>query len=389
MGNGPKPFSIHIPQAKLDEVLRRVAAFQWPDVPADEGLDDWSRGASTTWLKELQDYWLNTYDWRAVEAELNRLPQFTVTIDGQDIHFLHVVGEAGGKRPLLLSHGWPGSVFEFHKVIGPLAFPSQHGGKAEDAFDLIIPSLPGYGFSGRPARPIGPRTTAGLFRKLMVDVLGYRSFIAQGGDWGSVVTAWLGLEHGDVVRGIHLNMLGLRPDVSTLTTPERGAWAQKSQAMMQMGGAYFQLQTTRPQLLAMAVTDSPFGQAAWIVEKFQNWSDASRGSLDTIFGKQDLLTNIMHYVLTDRFATSVWFYRGVLEEGGGYFLNPGQKIDVPTGFANFPGDSIFPNPPRDWVEHGYNLQHWTDMPHGGHFAAWEAPDLFVQDLASFGRCIGH
>ena len=388
MSNNVKPFSIQIPQAKLDEVQRRVADFQWPDVPADEGADDWSRGASTTWLKELQDYWLNTYDWRAVEAELNRLPQFTVTIDGQDIHFLHVVGEAGGKRPLLLSHGWPGSVFEFHKVIGPLAFPSQHGGKAEDAFDLIIPSLPGYGFSGRPARPIGPRTTATLFTKLMVDVLGYRSFIAQGGDWGSVVTAWLGLEHGDVVRGIHLNMLGLRPDMSTLNTPERGAWAQNSQAMMQMGGAYFQLQTTRPQLLAMAVTDSPFGQAAWIVEKFQNWSDASRGSLDTIFGKQDLLTNIMYYLLTDRFATSVWFYRGVLEEGSGYFLPPGQRIEVPTGFANFPGDNIFPNPPRDRVELGYNLQHWTDMPHGGHFAAWEVPDLFVQDLASFGRCIG-
>jgi microsomal epoxide hydrolase len=190
-----------------------------------------------------------------------------------------------------------------------------------------------------------------------------------------------------VVSAIHLNMLGLRPDLSTLTTPERGAWAQKSQAMMQMGGAYFQLQTTRPQLLAMAVTDSPFGQAAWIVEKFQNWSDPSRGNLDTIFGKQDLLTNVMHYVLTDRFATSVWFYRGILEEGSGYFLPPGQRIEVPTGFANFPGDNIFPNPPRDWVELVYNLHHWTDMPYGGHFAAWEVPDLFVQDLVSFGRRI--
>ncbi|MFN8956527.1 MAG: epoxide hydrolase family protein, partial [Hyphomonadaceae bacterium] len=197
MSNNLKPFSIQIPQAKLDAVQRRVEAFQWPEVPADEGADDWSRGASTTWLKGLQDFWLNTYDWRAVEADLNRLPQFQVTIDGQDLHFLHIVGEAGGKRPLLLSHGWPGSVFEFHKVIGPLAFPTQHGGKAEDAFDLIIPSLPGYGFSGRPARPIGPRTTAGLFRKLMVDVLGYKTFIAQGGDWGSVVTSWLGLDHAD------------------------------------------------------------------------------------------------------------------------------------------------------------------------------------------------
>jgi pimeloyl-ACP methyl ester carboxylesterase len=387
MSNNLKPFSIQIPQAKLDAVRKRVEAFQWPEVPTDEGADDWSRGASTTWLKGLQDFWLNTYDWRAVEADLNRLPQFQVTIDGQDLHFLHIVGEAGGRRPLLLSHGWPGSVFEFHKVIGPLAFPTQHGGKVEDAFDLIIPSLPGYGFSGRPARPIGPRTTAGLFRKLMVDILGYKSFIAQGGDWGSVVTSWLGLDHADVVSGIHLNMLGLRPELSTLTTPERGAWAQKSQAMMQMGGAYFQLQTTRPQLLAMAVTDSPFGQAAWIVEKFQNWSDPSRGNLDTIFGKQDLLTNVMHYVLTERFATSVWFYRGVLEEGSGYFLPTGQRIEVPTGFANFPGDNIFPNPPRDWVELGYNLQHWTDMPYGGHFAAWEVPDLFVQDLVSFGRRI--
>ncbi|GBF59300.1 soluble epoxide hydrolase [Candidatus Phycosocius bacilliformis] len=382
------PFSIAISDEKLAAVWQKVADFTWPDTPEGEAANDWTRGAATDWLKDFQRFWLAEYNWRAVEAELNRWAQFQVTIDGQDLHFLHVVGEAGGKRPLLLTHGWPGSVFEFHKVIEPLAFPSRHGGSSDDAFDLIIPSLPGYSFSGRPSQPIGPRTTAGLWRKLMVDVLGYRHFLAQGGDWGSVVTAWLGLDHADVVSGIHLNMLGLRPDVSSLTTPERVAWAQKSAAMMQAHGAYFHLQTTRPQMLAMALSDTPFGQAAWILEKFQAWSDPAGGGLDAVFGKKDLLTNILHYVLTDRFATSVWFYRGVLEEGSGYFLPKGTRIDVPTGFANFPGDKVYPNPPRDLVAEAYNLRHWSNLARGGHFAAWEAPDLFAEDLARFGRTIG-
>ncbi|MEL6862043.1 MAG: epoxide hydrolase, partial [Pseudomonadota bacterium] len=189
-----QPFEVNVPQAKLDEIRSRVEAYRWFAAP--EGLPDWQLGMSTPALKDLQTYWLSEFDWRAAEAKLNQYPQFTTEIEGQRIHFYHVVGEAGGIRPLLITHGWPGSVFEFYETIAPLAYPSQHGGKAEDAFDLIIPSLPGYGFSGKPATPIGQRTTAKLWNTLMQDVLGYETYLAQGGDWGSLVTSWLGFDHG-------------------------------------------------------------------------------------------------------------------------------------------------------------------------------------------------
>ena len=230
----PAAFTINIPDTKLAAIRARVEAYSWFPAPANE--QGFAYGMSTPVMQDIQRYWLETYDWRAAEAELNRWPQFTAEVDGQTIHFVHVVGEAKGKRPLLITHGWPGSVYEFWQAIGPLAFPSEHGGWAEDAFDLVIPSLPGYGFSGKPASPLGQRATAALWDKLMRDVLGYPAYLAQGGDWGSMVTSWLGKNHGTAdgkggCRGIHLNMMAMRPTPALPQTAEETAWLQRSQGI--------------------------------------------------------------------------------------------------------------------------------------------------------------
>jgi microsomal epoxide hydrolase len=381
----PRPFQINIPDAKLASIRARVEAYKWFPAPANE--QGFAYGMSTPVMQDIQRYWIETYDWRAAEAELNRWPQFTAEVDGQTIHFVHVVGEARGKRPLLITHGWPGSIYEFWQAIGPLAFPSEHGGKAEDAFDLVIPSLPGYGFSGRPASPLGQKATAALWDKLMRDVLGYSSYLAQGGDWGSVVTSWLGVNHGPGkggCRGIHLNMIGLRPALGIPQFPEEAAWAAQAAGKMQMEGAYLMQQATKPQTLAMALMDSPMGTAAWILEKFHGWSDLrTRGLLDA-YTRDQLLTNVMIYLVTDSIATSVWYYNALFQEGGNQ-LAEGQRCETPTAFASYPGELYMLAPPKTWVERAYNLTRWSDLPQGGHFAAMEVPEIYVDDLRSWAR----
>ncbi|WP_084420669.1 epoxide hydrolase family protein [Henriciella litoralis] len=379
--SGPNPFSINVSDDVLARIRTRVEAYR--PFPAPEAGGDWAFGMSTPAMEDLRQYWLTEYDWRAAEQRLNAWPQFTAPVDGLDIHFLHIVGEAGGKRPLLLTHGWPGSVFEFYDALGPLAYPSRHGGKAEDAFDLIVPSLPGYGFSGKPASPLGQKATAALWDKLMRDVLGYDTYLAQGGDWGSLVTSWLGLNHsvetGGGCKAIHLNMVGLRPPSLAPETPEEIEWLKASQAIMQSETAYLQQQATKPQTLAMALMDSPVGTAAWIVEKFHGWSDLSDGGLFDVYTRDQLLTNVMIYLVNDAIATSVWYYAALFLEGGSQ-LKAGERVRVPTGIASYPGDGVYKIPPRSWCERIYEVNHYVDMPSGGHFAAMEVPDLFVEDV---------
>ncbi|MEM6652188.1 MAG: epoxide hydrolase family protein [Pseudomonadota bacterium] len=387
--SAPKPFKIDIAQSKLDAIRQRVSAYQWFPEPA--GLSEWQLGMSTPVMKAVQAYWLDTYDWRAEETKLNAHPQFIAEIDGLPIHFLHIVGEAEGQRPLLLTHGWPGSVYEFYDAIGPLAFPSQHGGHAADAFDLIIPSLPGYGFSGKPAAPLGQRATAKLWNTLMQDVLGYDAYYAQGGDWGGMVTSWIGVDHGAATgkggcKAIHLNMISLRPNPSTPQSDAEIAWIQRSQAAMQLEGSYFMQQATKPQTLAMALMDSPMGTAAWILEKFNTWTDLRGGSLFDIYTRDQLITNLMLYLVNDAIATSVWYYAAFFGEGGAV-LPEGERCETPTGFANYPGESVYAPPPRSWCERAYNITYWADMPHGGHFAAMEAPQLFVDDIRAWARTL--
>jgi pimeloyl-ACP methyl ester carboxylesterase len=378
---GIQPFEVNWSEAQVEAVLDRVRAYPWPPIP--DVPDGWAYGCDAAFLKALCEHWTGAYDWRAAVAELNRFPQFTARVEDFDLHFLHVVGEANGSRPLIVTHGWPGSHYEFWDAIEKLAFPSRFGGQASDAFDLVIPSLPGFGFSSKPLRPIGQRTTARLFNTLMTEVLGYRTYLAQGGDWGAMVTSWLGRDHGANARAIHLNMLGFRPHGGPAGEAEI-AWAQRQGAMMDVMGAYFRLQASRPQSLAWLGAGNPVGQAAWIAERFHDWSDLSAKSLDEACGKDRLLTNIMLYVMTDSFATGAWYYRGLVEEGGLAF-QPGERCETPTAFANFPGEPLYQAPPRSFAERAYNIVRWTDMPRGGHFAAMEEPDLYVDEVRAWAK----
>ena len=376
----PTPFKVQWDEPVVKHVLARVAAYPFPQAPDGGG---WTYGCDADYLKAFCAHWTEGYDWRAAEAELNRYPQFVARVEDFDLHFVHVIGEAGGKRPLLITHGWPGSHYEFWDVIDQLAFPSKHGGKAADAFDLVIPSLPGFGFSSKPKKPVGQRTTARLFNTLMTQILGYDRYLAQGGDWGGLVTGWLGLDHPAHMKAIHLNMMGLRS-----ATPPQGeaelAWAKNAAARMQVFGAYFQLQASKPQSLAWAMADNPVGQAAWIIERFHDWSDLREKPFETVYSMDRLLTNIMIYVMTGSFTTSVWYYRGLIEEGGAA-LPPGQRVETPTAFANFPGEALYETAPRSFVERSYNVARWTDLPRGGHFAAMEAPALYVDEVRAWAR----
>lgn len=388
----PVPFKIDIAQSALEAILAKVRAYEWHEMPEiAAGGDRWAYGTDMAYMKELSAYWTSAYDWRKAEAALNRFPQFKAAIahDGEslEIHFLHVKGSGAAPETVLLTHGWPGSVFEFYDVVEPLAHPEKFGGRAEDGVNLVIPSLPGYGFSGKPKKPLGPQRTAALWDRLMREVLGYETYIAQGGDWGSVVSGWLAYAHsvakGGGCKAVHLNMFGLRPPALPETEAEQ-KWAAAYGAVFEAESAYMRLQMTKPQTLSYAMMDSPVGAAAWIVEKFNGWSDTrAPGKPDHIenaYTKDQILTGVMIYLVTKSFNTATWFYRGFLEEGGA--MAPGTKVEVPTGIANFPKEFLF-FPPRSLVEKGYNVVRWTDFERGGHFAALETGKLFADDLSAF------
>ncbi|HEX4183423.1 MAG TPA: epoxide hydrolase [Caulobacteraceae bacterium] len=379
-----KPFKVDWSGEVVGRVLDQVRGYTFPPAPA--APDGWNYGCDAEFLKGLTAYWTGGYDWRAAADDLNRFPQFTVRVEDSNLHFVHVVGEAGGKRPLLLSHGWPGSHYEFWASIEKLAFPSRFGGDPADAFDVVVPSLPGFGFSSKPQRPFGQRGTARLFNALMTEVLGYDRYLAQGGDWGALITSWLGFDHGAHARAIHLNMIGFRPSGGPQNEAEV-AWIARTQAATQMLGAYLQLQVSKPQSIAWMGADNPVGQAAWIIERFHDWSDLRTRSFDQVYSKDQLLTNVMIYVMTGSFTTGAWYYRGLIEEGGVGQLE-GQRCEAPTAFANFPGEALYQAPPRSWAERAYNITRWSDQPRGGHFAAMEEPDLFVADVRAWGREAG-
>lgn len=374
-----QPFSIGWTSAEVGALKQRLASAEIPHAPEGSG---WALGCDRDFLVKLRDYWLHQYDWEAAMADLNRYPQFIAEVDGLEIHFIHVTGEGSSNRPLLMTHGWPGSTYEFWHVIDRLTRPSRHGGRAEDAFDLVMPSLPGYGFSGKPAHPIGPMATAALWDKLMTQVLGYPAYLAQGGDWGSIVTAKLGLHYPQSVRGIHLNMVALRSEMPPQDDAQ-AAWMQKSALAYQMLSGYSMVQMMKPMSLIYLSAGNPLGQAAWIIERFHDWADLSDGDIEQVFGLDHLITNLMIYLMTDSFASSIYFYNGLVREGR-LDLPAGTKCAVPLGIAAFPGDALLPVPPRSRVELvADNLMHWTDMPGGGHFAAMEKPEAFAGDVATW------
>src|SRR5262249_2735921 len=289
-------------------------------------------------------------------------------------------GQGQRAFPLILTHGWPGSVFEFVEAIGPLTDPARYGGSPEDAFDLIVPSIPGFGFSSKPERPIGPPTTARLWHELMTEVLGYRRFGAQGGDWGNTITIALARQFPENVAGIHLNATGgVAPSANP--SEEERAWGQAVTAYRTQEIDYFNEQQHKPGTVAFALYDNPIGTAAWIVEKFKVWSDSGI-DIESVFTKDQLLTNVMIYLVTDTVATAVWFYRGSLDDRSAATQ---EKLMTPTGFASFPGEMTVLNPPRSILESTFNVVQYTTMPKGGHFACLEQPRLFVEDIRSFFR----
>lgn len=360
-----EPFEIAVPQEKLDHIAAKLALSDVGYAPEDDA--GWCYGTDARWLADLLEHWRTRYDWRRCETALNRLPHFRARVDDIDIHFIHVRGRGATKRlPLILTHGWPGSVIEFLGVIEPLA---------EMGFDLVIPSLPGYGFSGRPSTIVGPRRTARLWRTLMIDLLGYPRFGAQGGDWGSAVTTWLGHDHADVVAAIHLNLF-MAPVSAEGDDADTIAWRHKLGAVQAAESAYMMEHATKPQTIGLALADTPIGFAAWICEKFHGWGD-TKGDIESRFSKDRLIDNAMIYLVNDAVQSSIWMYRSIFTEG-----RAEGRMGVPTGLALYPAEFI-PYPPRSAAERAYELADWTVMEAGGHFAALEEPAAFAANVGGF------
>ena len=372
MTDAIEPFEIQVPDADLADLKQRLARTRWPEA---ETVSDWSQGIPLAYVQELCAYWRESYDWRVVEARINALPQFVTTIDGVDIHFLHVRSPQDDAKPLMLTHGWPGSIVEFLKVIGPLSDPAAHGGDGADAFHLVIPAIPGYGFSGKPTKTgWGVQRVAHAWAELMAR-LGYGSYFAQGGDWGAGITVAIGLQDTEHCAGIHTNMPTVGPDRDTmddLTEQEQDA-IRAQQFYQDWDSGYSKQQSTRPQTLGYGLTDSPAGQAAWIIEKFYQWTDC-QGHPENVLSRDELLDNVMMYWLGACGASSARLYWESFGRGGG-----GGDITVPSGVSMFPKE-IFRASKR-WVERRFkDLRYYNTLDRGGHFAAFEQPELFVGEL---------
>lgn len=367
------PYTINVPDERLVAIRDKVAAYDWTRLP---DLGGWKSGVGVRDLQRLVAYWLESYDWRRVEKHLNQLPNFITEIEGEHLHFVHVRGD-GSRPPILLLHGWPGSYLEFEALLEPLA---------ADGHDVIVPSLPGFAFSRPITGVIGPRRAGELMHGLMARLFGPTRFIVQGGDWGSGIAGWMAHDRPEALLGIHLNMADLLAQGTVATTPEEEAFIARRDVLIDWETGYNHQQETRPQTLGVALADSPVGAAGWILEKIGTWADlptTADGSPDLwgTFTEEQLLTNIMLYLAPSSMVTATWMYHGKRLEGSSKFP-VGTRIQVPTGFAAF-RDPVFVPPPRSFAEKTFNIVHWSEMPAGGHFAAWEQPALMLADLRAF------
>jgi pimeloyl-ACP methyl ester carboxylesterase len=375
-------FTVTIADSELEDLQQRLARTRWPE---RETTDDWSQGIPLDYTRELANYWASAYDWRRFEKKLNGWPQFKTGIEDIDIHFIHRRSPHEDALPLIMSHGWPGSVAEFHKVIDALADPTAHGGKAEDAFHVVAPSLPGYGFSGKPARPGTSVVKIGHMWGQLMDRLGYDRYVAQGGDWGSIITQSMGQTETKHCAGIHITLPIVAPDPETmdnLTEQEQSA-LEAMAFYNDWDSGYSKQQSTRPQTLGYALADSPVGQMAWIVEKFYAWTDCEKDGVkhpENVLSKDELLDNVMMYWLNNTAASSARLYWESFNKPN---LDP---IDMPVGCSIFPRE-IF-RCSRRWAEKRFsNLIHWNEPERGGHFAALELPEVFLQEVRSCFRSL--
>ena len=368
-----RPFIIPEHPEEARWVRHRVEQFRFFEEPEGHG---WEHGANRSYMQRLRRYWLERYDWPATVSRLNRLPHVLVEVEnGMRLHAIHLRSSRPDARPLLIAHGWPGSVLEFEQLYARLAEPED---ESLPAFHVVAPSRPGYAWSDRPKNPIGPRGVAGLYAQLMKR-LGYDRFVYQGGDWGCVIGGWIGLDCPQVAA-IHLNGYGMRVP-GPPQSPAEERWVQWMAGTRALETAYLQLQGTKPQSLGFAQMDSPMGLAAWFAEKYCGWSASAKAAADPPFPMDYLLDTVMIYLSTRSALTATWIYRGLYLEGGAS-VPEGRRIEAPVGVAAFPHD-LLAFPPRSMVERGYNVTHWTDMPRGGHFAGIEEPELLLEDLRKF------
>lgn len=381
-GDAIRPFTIRVPDAALADLKARLANARIPEPLQGDG---WTYGTDVGYLKQLVAYWREGFDWRAQERSLNRLEQFTTNIDGLNVHFIHRKSRERDAFPLLVTHGWPGSFVEFTKIIGPLTDPVAYGGRAEDAFDVVLPSIPGFAFSDPPKEPgYTPARIADVEAKLMAR-LGYARYGAQGGDWGSIISTQIALNDAPHVAGLHLNMCtGAAPaggDPNAGLSEAEKDRLRVRQAFQAEETGYQQIQGTKPQTIGIALNDSPVGLAAWIVEKFRTWCDCD-GNPEKIFTKDELLTNITLYWVTQTAASSARIY---YESRHAAAAPAARRVEEPTACADFPKEIIWS--PRRWLEPRYNITRWTVMPRGGHFAAFEQPQLLVDDVRAFFKTV--
>ncbi len=371
------PFKIDVKEDVIQDLHERLDKTRWPDQVGE----NWQYGSDLGYMKSLCHYWRHEYDWRLQEKNLNRFDQFTTTIDERRFHFIHQRSKHKDALPLLITHGWPGSFTEFQKIIDPLTDPENHGGKASDAFHVICPSIPGYGFSEAPSTPGFDQKSAAECNIQLMQQLGYDKYGVQGGDWGSAISSWSAILAPEQICGLHLTLIfagypsSKRDPMEGVTDQEQTRLAERKDAMKE-GTGYQQIQGTKPQTLGYGLHDSPSGLAAWITEKFHSWTDCD-GSIENSISKDELLTNIMIYWVTGTITSSTRLYY----ESRHTDNKMEGKIETPTGCAIFPGELYIP--PRAWAEEMYNIQHWSTMEKGGHFAAMEQPELLVEDLREF------
>jgi len=377
----PEPFRIAVPDHVLADLKARLERTRFPDEVPDTG---WEYGTNLAYLRELVEYWRTRYDWRKHEAHLNSFRHFRAEIGGLQIHFIHEEGRGPNPKPLLLIHGWPGSIYEFMDIIPMLTDPGAHGSDPADSFTVIAPSLPGYGFSDHArARAMNIQAIADIFFKLMTETLGFKRFAVQGGDWGSAIAARIGEVYPSYLFGVHLNMIPIGPAEGRNApelTPEEKVFLGEMEKFRSSETGYQWIQGTKPQTLAYGLNDSPAGLAAWIVEKFRTWSDC-HGDVESRFTRDQLITNVMIYWITESINSSTRLYYEARHHP--WRLKPGTRIEAPTAIAMFPGELA--RPPRHWAERVLNVKRWTEMPRGGHFAAMEEPKLLADDIRAFFR----
>ena len=377
-----RPFTIAVEDSVLEDLQQRLADTRWPDEIPNTG---WDYGSNLAYLKELVEHWRTKFDWRAQEAKLNAFSHFKSEVDGLDIHFIHEKGRGPNPIPLVITHGWPSCFFEMTKIIPLLADPASHGGDAADSFDVVAPSLPGFGFSDHAQdRGMEVQRVAGMWNKLMTENLGYPKFAAQGGDIGSGVTARLGYAHADTLYGIHLTSITrptpyMGPGSRPVTDAEQALITQRDKWFADEGG-YNHIQGTKPQTLAYGLNDSPAGLAAWIVEKYRTWSDCG-GDVEKSYTKDELLTIVTIYWVTQTISSSTRMYYE--NQKSLWTMNKDEKVPAPAGMAMFPQE--ISKPPKEWGERSYDVRRWTEMTSGGHFAALEEPQLLAEEVRAFFR----